>query len=304
MKKIIGKILKRILPLRLYKLIANGFIVVPAYYKEILRDLEKYHTLSLNDSVEKKMMLLRKYAHIIDKGLHRVDAEPGHSATIAIELQNLVQELSITVVAKDPSYIWAKEKLDKYKILQIHPEEYTPFFGRPQKNIIDYELFFDFIKSRRSNRHFRSITISDEEWEKIEQLGKWAPSSCNKQPVKAFTTLNPQIAKQCLECCDGGTGFSEFIPAFTAIAVQTQAYVLPMEYSLPFIDGALAAQNMILGANSLGITGCFLTWAQKTPPKEARLRELLKIPPEYQIILNLAFGRAASTSMTPERKQL
>ena len=34
--KISGKFLKVLIPYKIYKLIANGFIVVPKYYKEIL----------------------------------------------------------------------------------------------------------------------------------------------------------------------------------------------------------------------------------------------------------------------------
>lgn len=36
--KISGKFLKVLIPYKIYKLIANGFIVVPKYYKEILTE--------------------------------------------------------------------------------------------------------------------------------------------------------------------------------------------------------------------------------------------------------------------------
>ena len=49
----------------------------PLTIKQLLT--EKYLDYSLKDSHEKDMLLMRKYAHIIDKGLHRRDIEPGHS---------------------------------------------------------------------------------------------------------------------------------------------------------------------------------------------------------------------------------
>ena len=42
MKKMIGRCLRKILPWYLYKLIANGFIIVPKYYKDIIKDAENY----------------------------------------------------------------------------------------------------------------------------------------------------------------------------------------------------------------------------------------------------------------------
>lgn len=70
-KEILGKIVKRIVPYKVYKLIANGIIIVPAYYKTIIEETERNFDLSLEDSDEKAILLMRKYAHILDKGLHR-----------------------------------------------------------------------------------------------------------------------------------------------------------------------------------------------------------------------------------------
>ena len=78
MKKIIGKLLRKILPYKIYKLIANGFILVPRYYKTFIQDTEKYMDISMQNDDQKDILLMRKYGHIIDKGLHRKDAEPGH----------------------------------------------------------------------------------------------------------------------------------------------------------------------------------------------------------------------------------
>ena len=63
--------MRALLPRKLYKLIANGAIIVPAYYKDIIADAETNFDLSLEDTDDKAILLMRKYAHIIDKGLHR-----------------------------------------------------------------------------------------------------------------------------------------------------------------------------------------------------------------------------------------
>lgn len=91
--KISGKFLKVLIPYKIYKLIANGFIVVPKYYKEILTETERYFDLSLEDHIYKDLMLMRKFGHIIDKGLHRTDASPGHSKKYYDALKQLVVKL-------------------------------------------------------------------------------------------------------------------------------------------------------------------------------------------------------------------
>lgn len=91
--KISGKFLKVLIPYKIYKLIANGFIVVPKYYKEILTETERYFDLSLEDHIYKDLMLMRKFGHIIDKGLHRTDASPGHSKNYYDALKQLVKKI-------------------------------------------------------------------------------------------------------------------------------------------------------------------------------------------------------------------
>ena len=94
--KISGKFLKVLIPYKIYKLIANGFIVVPKYYKEILTETERYFDLSLEDHIYKDLMLMRKFGHIIDKGLHRTDASPGHSKNYYDALKQLVKKIKKT----------------------------------------------------------------------------------------------------------------------------------------------------------------------------------------------------------------
>ena len=157
MKKIIGKFLRKILPSKIYKLVANGWIVVPKYYEALIDDAELYMNLSLEDSIKKDILLLRKYAHIIDKGLHREDAEPGHSNSIYIELKSLVDKLSQTDYADDPSYIWAKDRLHNYEILQNDCARFVHLRGDvPPIPPYSYDVLFEIIKQSLRNQSAKS----------------------------------------------------------------------------------------------------------------------------------------------------
>lgn len=302
MKKILGAVLRKVLPLSIYKLVANGFIIIPKYYKSQIKDLERYHTLSLEDSIDKDFMLMRKYGHILDKALHREDASPGHSGTIYKELKDLLEKLSSTDYVNDPTYKWAKDRLVKYELLQSSYESFVPFGNEPVDSVVPYEDLLNLIKQRRTNRDFLPTHITKNEAQKLKEVANWAANSCNKQPIKIFETIDPKLAKECLKCCKGGTGFGNDIPSFWAFTANSRAYVWPSEMYLPTLDVSLGAQNLFLVAQTLGITGCILSWAQKDSAEEKRLRELLNIPAEYVICFCAVMGRAKKNFCTPSRK--
>ena len=259
MKKLISSLLKSILPLKVYKLIANGFIIVPKYYKGIIDDAEKYFDICLEDSDDKAMLLMRKYAHIIDKGLHRHDATPGHSKSCYLLLKKTLDRLAATEYAQDPTYQWALSKKIAYENLQEHPDDFQPLHGDPPRLTIDFDDFFQLVKSRRSNRQFHTQIVEQETIGKLKDVANWASSSCNKQPIELFTTNDPQTAKACLKCCKGGTGFGDFIPSFWVFTANIRGYIFPTEIFLPAVDVSLGAQNVMLGATALGLSGTILS---------------------------------------------
>jgi hypothetical protein len=304
MKRIIGRILRKILPYNWYKLAANGFIIVPSYYKSIFIDIERYMDLATPESSEKDIMLMRKYAHILDKGLHRKDVEVGHSSDIYKLLKQKITKLKESQYAQDPTYKWAIQKLIKYEHLQNNPDHFQPFIGKFSSPKIDYEDLLSLIKSRRSNRVFQSKTIPIEIIVKLKESVNWAANSCNKQPIKLFTTNDPSLSKKCLACCKGGTGFGDFIPSFWVFTSNCKGYVWPEEMYLPVLDTSLGAQNVFLIAQTLGISGTILSWAQKTQEEENEIRNLLNIPIDYIIIFCAVMGYPEFQYETPIRKTI
>lgn len=301
-KSKIGQILKKILPLRIYKLIANGFIIVPAYYKSTIDELELFHNLSLQKDEKQDFLLMKKYAHILDKGLHRTDAEPGHSKIYYHELKSIINNLKDTKYAKDPTYTWASEKLSYYEILQNQPNEFKHFGTKPVISNLTYEQLFELIKERRSNRYFLDKYVTEDIILKLKSVSNWAASSCNKQPVRLFVTNKPDLAKKCLRCCAGSTGFGKNIPSFWAFTANIRGYTYPSEMFLPSVDTSLGAQNVFLAAQTLGLSGTILSWGQHSQSDEANLRQLLNIPVDYSIIFCAVIGYAESNYLTPYRK--
>lgn len=301
--KISGKLLRKFIPYRWYKLLANGFIVVPKYYKDAIRELEQCFDLSLEDHINKDLMLIRKYGHIIDKGLHREDVAPGHSKAFYNELKILIKKIQRTEYADDPTVLWATEKLAKYESLQIAPEQFTPLRKESPVSHISFEQIEQLIKERRSNRCFTDKPVTDDVVHKLKDVANWAANSCNKQPIRIFVANEQNLAKTCLECCAGGTGFGNIIPSFWCFTANVRGYVWPSEMYLPHIDTSLGAQNVFLAAQTLGITGTILTWGQHTEQDDKDLRRLLNIPNDYAIVFCAVMGYAEYGYLTPVRKK-
>lgn len=298
----ISEILRKLLPWRWYKLLANGWMVVPAYYRTHLQDAEKYFDLALEDTDGKELLLMRKYGHILDKGLHRKDTESGHSKNIYLELKSKVERMKSVGLHDELTVKWAESKLRLYEKLQLADGTFTPLEGEKEICAISFEQIAELIKLRRSNRSFSNKLVSDDDVTKLIELVHWAANSCNKQPIELFVTNDPVIAKKCLKCFKGGTGFSEYIPSFWVFAADVRGYVWPSEMYLPTLDTSLGAQNVFLAATTLGISGTILSWGQKDEHEEKHLRNILNIPEYYSIIFGAVMGYAESTFIHPQRK--
>ena len=266
--------------------------------------MEHNFDLSLEDHINRDLMLMRKFGHIIDKGLHREDAAPGHSKPYYRDLKALVRKIKNSEFANDPTVLWAEEKLAKYESLQSQPEHFSPFRQETVNSQITFEQIERLIKERRSNRCFTDKPVTDDVILKLKEVANWAANSCNKQPIQIFCTADQKLAKECLTCCAGGTGFGENIPSFWCFTANVRAYVWPSEMYLPSVDTSLGAQNLFLAAQTLGITGTILSWGQHTKDDDMKLRKLLNIPEDYTIIFCAVMGYAEYGYIKPARKNV
>lgn len=128
--------------------------------------------------------------------------------------------------------------------------------------------------------------------------------TCNKQPIQLFVTNDPIWAKECLMCCKGGTGFSDFVPTFWAFTANCRGYVWPSEMYLPFVDVSLGAQNIFLAAETFGLSGTILSWAQKNIQENLQLRKLLSIPDDCIIVFCAVIGYPLYRYQIPTRKDI
>lgn len=285
-----------------FQLINSKPFLVSGYYYEHVRDINKFIRLQKysKKSPINNMQLIRKYAHMLDKAMHRDDFEKGHSKHIYKQLNEC---LSKEIHNEDPSILWAKNKIKQFELYQ-NEDNTKPMGTIPSKSELSFDQVSNYIKSRRTNRHFKEKFVKKSLLEELSNIANYAPSSCNKQPIKLFITNNPNIAKECLKYCKGGTGYGDYIPVFISFCAEMEGYLFPSEMYLPSIDVSLGAQNFYLAAHSLGLSGSIMSWAQKDDLEEKHLRKILNIPSNTQIIFNGVLGYAEKEYLIPARKDI
>ncbi|MCR4855394.1 MAG: nitroreductase family protein [Erysipelotrichaceae bacterium] len=146
------------------------------------------------------------------------------------------------------------------------------------------------ILSRRSIRRYTDVRICDEDLHKILEAGMSGPSCVNARDwsfivVRERETLEKMAdanGRPALPLKDAALGI-------LVLGDLDRAFKGAPDYWI--IDGAIAAQNMILAANALGIASVWLgTYPQMN--RVDRLRELFSLPDHAVPHSIIAFGYA------------
>lgn len=164
------------------------------------------------------------------------------------------------------------------------------------------------IKERRSVRKFKGDPITDDLIDIVLEAGSWAPSWANTQCWRFVVVKDPQIKAELAEAIGGNNPAADAIknaPITIVICTELQKSGFykgeaPTDKGDWFMfDSALAVQNMILAAHSLGLgsvpVGLF---------DAAKVAEILHVPPGMAVVLLLPVGYPAEIPPAPRRKEL
>ena len=161
------------------------------------------------------------------------------------------------------------------------------------------EVILKVIKERRSIRSYKDQDVPKEKIERILEAGQWAPTPSN---VQSWRFIVVQEAKQLKALKALSPGFPR--QARAAIAVcSDQRDMQDLEETWRSIlaaeEAAVAVQNMLLMAYSLGLGSCPVVSFS-----EVGLRELLELPDHISPIFLIALGFPAEQPTPPPRKPL
>jgi nitroreductase len=159
-------------------------------------------------------------------------------------------------------------------------------------------MFKGLVVKNRSYRRFRGKTfISGETLKELIELARLCPAGANKQPLKYLISNKPEknnIIFQTLAWAGylkdwDGPEEGERPSAYIIILCDTDIA------EAPGCDHGIAAQTILLGAAEKGLGGCILGSIQRD-----ELREFLKIPEKFKIMLVIALGEPAEKIVLEE----
>lgn len=159
------------------------------------------------------------------------------------------------------------------------------------------------IRNRRSVRSYKPDPVPRELVEKIIEGGNWAPSAGNLQPWRFVVVEDVDIRERLREIAlprwmRAMEILKEEDPDRYEMFVDYMDCKDPVYYSAPviiFVIGpsdvncALACENMMLAAHSLGLGCCYVGWGALVLG-ELEVLEILELKPEESVLGPIVLG--------------
>lgn len=154
------------------------------------------------------------------------------------------------------------------------------------------------VLARRSVRKFRDDAVTDDTWEAILEAGRVAPSTVNLQTWSFVEFTRDSWREFFGKPLPFGGARALIILADVHRArrvVEVFPYTPLCEYTVGVMNASLAAMNMTIAAEALGVASVMLSETGQTGFYDARvLKERLQLPDGVVPIMSIAFGYARS----------
>jgi len=150
-------------------------------------------------------------------------------------------------------------------------------------------------KSRSYRRFDQSLVIEGETLRELIQLAQYSPTGNNLQPLKFLLSNTPETNALIFPYL----GWAGALKDWDGPAEEERptAYIIILGDTTIKenfgVDHGIAAQSIMLGAAEKDLGGCMIGSARKE-----ELRDALKIPERYEVLLVLALGKPAETVVT------
>jgi len=153
--------------------------------------------------------------------------------------------------------------------------------------------FRDLVTKCRSYRRFEgAFPVAEDTVRDLVELACYVPSAKNLQPLKFMAVCEPALVEALYPCLSWAGYLADW--SGPAEGERPRAYIVllgDLMVSTEFAcDSGIAAQTMLLGATASGLGGCILGSLDRQ-----KIRELLKIPERFSLLMVIALGKPAET---------
>ncbi|MEI7788080.1 MAG: nitroreductase family protein [Chlorobiaceae bacterium] len=153
--------------------------------------------------------------------------------------------------------------------------------------------FRDLVTKCRSYRRFDNrVPVTEETLRDLVELACYIPSAKNLQPLKYIPVTEPATVNALFPSLSWAGYLADW--SGPAERERPAAYIVILgdqSISTEFgCDSGIAAQTLLLGATASGLGGCIVASLDRKT-----IRDLLKIPDVYAILMVIALGKPVET---------
>ncbi|HMM12162.1 MAG TPA: nitroreductase family protein [Bacteroidales bacterium] len=158
----------------------------------------------------------------------------------------------------------------------------------------DMQDFFSLLKKRQSVRRYTNTPVETSKLHLCLEAARLAPSASNSQPWTFVVANEPNLVKALGEACRGPLGtFNRFVtqaPVIITIVLEKPKTITELggrikSKDYPLIDIGIAAIQLCLQAEALGLGSCMIGWFD-----EPKVKQLLQIPESKSVGLIITLG--------------
>src|SRR5512137_2784343 len=150
----------------------------------------------------------------------------------------------------------------------------------------------DVILTRRSIRRYDTKEVPAEVLQQILEAGRQAPSAANRQPIRFVIVKDHDLLK--VLCDNLFTRFVKYAPIAIVGCADIKS-LLTGKWAV--VDAAIAMENMVIAAWTLGVGSCWIGACD-----EEKVKELLKIPDKWKVVALVTLGYPAEQPKPRKKK--
>lgn len=304
----------------LIKIFSKNYFLASLYYfvlsKEFYREQRSVllgrivYKRSLNE-IKESCALLRRNIHRLEKGLimkprrdifaeayigETVDCynKALRSKLLCIEERRWAHDVLTQyfyVVKANKQISIAKQNFKQSKMFNVQ-NSYIPYqYKDLPESRVNYDQLYNLFQRRRSVRWYKPISVPENLIKQAVNAATLAPSACNRQPYNFFVVNNNDQATEVAELAMGTTGWSENIQCIIAVIGDLSAYPSERDRHVIYIDSSLAAMQLMLAFEVLGLSSCPINWPD-VESREKLISKKLNLPYHKRVVMLISVGYA------------
>lgn len=173
----------------------------------------------------------------------------------------------------------------------------------PECPISADELHSLFVR-RRAVRWYEDRAVPKALIQQAINMAVLAPSACNRQPFRFLIAHEAGAARRIARLAGGTVGYADQLQALVVVVGNLSAFLDERDRHLIYIDASLAAMQLMLAAETLGLSTCPINWPD-VEAREKQIQELLSLADHERVVMLMAIGYGRGEAGIPfsQKKQ-